>query len=149
MNFIEGILLGLSTGTVCIAYCGPILIPYLLAERNSLKKSIILVLYFLSGRFIAYVITGLIVGIIGLFIFKNPIFNQLFVGISYIILSGLLIFYAFYRFKSVCLGHNTLNTNKKRAFRWQILVPVFGGLVSGINLCPHICTRYNSGKYAK
>ena len=38
MIFIEGIALGLSTGVMCLATCGPVLIPFLLSEGNPPQK---------------------------------------------------------------------------------------------------------------
>ncbi|MQY80385.1 MAG: hypothetical protein GH151_14555 [Bacteroidetes bacterium] len=36
----EALLLGLGTGTSCLLYCGPIIVPYLLAEGGSLNEKV-------------------------------------------------------------------------------------------------------------
>ena len=136
MNFIEGILLGLSTGTVCLAYCGPILLPYLLAEPGALKRNTLQVSLFLGGRFIAYLTTGVLAGLIGLVVFSSPAFRLLVVGCAYIVLSVVLVWYAFHRFKQVCMAGSSRKIRRWLGVEWKLAVPVVGGLVSGINICP-------------
>ena len=104
MNFADGILLGLSTGFVCLAYCGPVLIPFLLGENKSIAGNTLNVVLFLSGRLLAYIITGLAAGIIGLNYVGQLGPDVLFLGLIYILLSFLLIGYGFYRFREICLG---------------------------------------------
>ena len=136
MNYSEGILLGLSTGAVCLAYCGPVLIPYLLGENKNIKTNFVYVSLFLSGRFLAYLVIGLIAGIAGTFFLQPSAFNVKLIGISYIILSVMLIAYGFHRFKEVCLGQ----TKTKIAFRYfkrmPYLLPMVGGALTGLNICP-------------
>ena len=136
MNFFEGILLGLSTGTVCLAYCGPILLPYLLAERGAWKRNVLQVSLFLGGRFLAYLVTGLLAGILGLMLFSSPAFRLLAVGCAYLVLSVVLVFYAFHRFKQVCMASSSRVLRQRLGELWKLAVPLVGGLVSGINLCP-------------
>jgi sulfite exporter TauE/SafE len=87
MNYSEGILLGLSTGAVCLAYCGPVLIPYLMGENKNIKTNFVYVSLFLSGRFLAYLVIGLIAGIAGTLFLQPSTFNVIIIAISYIILS--------------------------------------------------------------
>jgi len=136
MNYSEGIILGLSTGAVCLAYCGPVLIPYLLGENKNVKTNLVYVSLFLSGRLLAYLAIGLIVGIVGTLFLQPSGFNVILVGVSYIILSVVLIAYGFYRFNEVCLG----KTNTKIAFRYfkqmPFIIPIVGGILTGLNICP-------------
>jgi sulfite exporter TauE/SafE len=136
MHLFEGLILGLSTGVACIAFCGPILIPYLLTEAHTMKQSFIDVSWFLGGRFIAYVITGFLAGLLGSIIFENELFRKISGGWLYIILAIAMIVYAFYRVKHVCLGESKSGLTAKLKSTWPHLLPVFGGFTSGINLCP-------------
>jgi sulfite exporter TauE/SafE len=136
MNYSEGILLGLSTGSICLAYCGPVLIPYLMGENRNIYTNVVYVSLFLSGRLFAYLIIGFIAGIAGTFFLQTSGFGTVIIGSSYIILSILLIGYGFYRFKQVCLG----KSQTKLAFRYfkhmPYLIPLTGGILTGLNICP-------------
>jgi sulfite exporter TauE/SafE len=136
MYLLEGLLLGLSTGVACIAFCGPILIPYLMTESHTLQQSVIDVSWFLAGRFIAYVITGILAGLFGALILESRLFRQISGGWLYIILAISMVVYAFYRAKHLCLGESKSGLAATLKINWPHLLPVFGGFTSGINLCP-------------
>lgn len=120
-------MLGLSTGTICLATCAPIYLPYLISEDRSLKKSFYKVLEISGGRFIAYLIFGAMAGYLGSFI---PIQQRtLFTGISYILLSIFLIL-------------NTIRTHKAEKHCGIPKLTRFTssafllGIVTGVNFCP-------------
>ncbi|HNX66721.1 MAG TPA: sulfite exporter TauE/SafE family protein [Bacteroidales bacterium] len=132
----EGFILGLSTGAVCVAYCGPVLIPYLMSESGGLKKSYILVAIFLAGRLSAYLLTALLAGIIGQSVVQQSDSRTLLMGIAYMILSAMLIAYGLYRFKEICLGHTIKTIEKDKKAKDRFLIPLTGGFLTGINICP-------------
>jgi sulfite exporter TauE/SafE len=136
MQLPEGFLLGLSTGAVCIAYCGPVLIPYLLGEGHTIRRNALHVTLFLAGRFASYVFVGLIAGIVGQSLIKPSALKTTTMAIIYIVLAGLLIAYGFYRFKEVCLGHAQKKIEKIYGRRWPNLIPLAGGVITGLNICP-------------
>lgn len=136
MHLLEGLLLGLSTGVACIAFCGPILIPFLMTESHTIKQSFIDVSWFLAGRFVAYVITGILAGLLGTILFENDLFRTITGGWLYIILAIAMIVYAFYRVNHLCLGESKGRFAHRLKINWPHLLPVFGGFTSGINLCP-------------
>jgi len=136
MNYSEGILLGLSTGTICLAYCGPVLIPYLMGENKTITTNFVYVSLFLSGRLLAYMVIGLIAGIAGTLLLQPSGFSVALVGTTYIILSVLLIFYGFYRFKEVCLGKKQTRFSFQHFKQVPYLIPVIGGILTGLNICP-------------
>ncbi len=64
--FSEGFLLGLSTGSYCLASCLPLLAPYLLAEgRAAWKFNLLIFLQFTGGRFAAYMLFALLASLAG------------------------------------------------------------------------------------
>lgn len=64
--FSEGFLLGLSTGSYCLASCLPLLAPYLLAEgRAAWKFNFLIFLQFTGGRFAAYMLFALLASLAG------------------------------------------------------------------------------------
>jgi sulfite exporter TauE/SafE len=136
MHYSSGFLLGLGTGVVCLTYCGPVLIPFLMGEGKSVSGNIGSISLFLLGRLAAYLIIGLLSGIIGMTILQPSVGKTIFLGILYILLSVLLIAYGFHRFREVCLGRSQLNFKERYNLRWPFLVPIAGGFATGINLCP-------------
>ena len=50
----EGFLLGIATGTTCLATCGPIYAPYLMQYDRNLKASLVTLLEISGGRFATY-----------------------------------------------------------------------------------------------
>lgn len=132
----EGLILGLSTGVVCLAYCGPVLIPYILAESTRVKRNYLSLVLFLGGRLIAYLATGLIAGLIGMTFFqKSAIFTRA-LAIVYMLLALLMIIYGFHRFREICLGSAGKNVKIHFGPDLTAWVPFLGGVLTGFNLCP-------------
>ena len=136
MLHFEGFVLGLSTGAVCLAYCGPVFIPYLLGENARVKQNYRHLFLFLGGRFAAYILTGLIAGLTGSLVFKSSLFNASWLGLIYVLLSVLMILYGFHQFREVCLGTANQKIPGPIRNRWPWLVPVLGGILTGFNICP-------------
>jgi sulfite exporter TauE/SafE len=136
MYFPEGILLGLGTGSICLAYCGPVLIPYLLGENRNINTNFFYVFLFLSGRLAAYIVIGILAGIAGKLFLQPSHPEMVVIGISYIILSVLLIVYGFYQFKEICLGKTQTKIALKYGKKLPYLVPIIGGILTGLNICP-------------
>jgi sulfite exporter TauE/SafE len=136
MAISEGLLLGLSTGVICVAYCGPVLVPYLMGEGNTVRENTLRVSLFLAGRLIAYAIVGVLAALLGKLFLQPSVAKDLVMGIMYIALSCLLIAYGFYRFKEICLGRVQHSIQKKVGQGFVNVVPVIGGIATGLNLCP-------------
>ncbi|MBN1790182.1 MAG: sulfite exporter TauE/SafE family protein [Bacteroidales bacterium] len=136
MQYSSGFILGLSTGVVCLAYCGPVLIPYLMGEGKGIYKNIGSVSLFLLGRLAAYLLVGILTGMIGHVILQPSVTKTVFVGVLYIILSLLMIVYGFHRFREICLARSQLIDQKIHTRRWPFLLPLTGGFATGLNLCP-------------
>jgi sulfite exporter TauE/SafE len=132
----EGFILGLSTGAVCLAYCGPVLIPFLLGEGGKVKQNYFSLFFFMSGRLVAYLITGWLAGTLGHAFLLNFRIYQGVIGMVYMMLSLLMIMYGFHRFKEICLGSISKKVNNHFLIQWPFLVPMLGGILTGFNLCP-------------
>jgi sulfite exporter TauE/SafE len=126
-TLLEGFLLGLSTGTLCLLTCAPIYLPYLISEERSLRKSFYKVMEISAGRFLAYLLFGALAGWLGSFLPQQQ--RTLFTGISYILLSVFLIL-------------NTIRTHRADK---QCRVPgwlkftnsaFMLGIFTGVNFCP-------------
>ena len=136
MNWVEGFVLGLSTGMVCLAYCGPLLMPYLMGEGKKVLNSLVSVTLFLGGRLMAYLIVGMVAGLIGKAFFFPSETSDRIIAIAYVLLSVLMILYGFHRFGEICLGTKSKRLMKHTRLHWPELVPVAGGFASGLNICP-------------
>lgn len=133
--FPEGFILGLSTGAVCVAYCGPVLLPFILGEGTTIRKNVKSVGLFLAGRLAAYIMMGFLAGLLGLALIQNSLQNRFVFGIIYTLLALFMISYGFYRFREICLGQKQQVLQQKLG-RWPAAIPIAGGFVTGLNLCP-------------
>lgn len=126
----EGFLLGIATGTTCLATCGPIYAPYLMQYERSFAKSVLTLLEISAGRFLTYLLVGFAAGSLGAGIAGVSLDNRdWFTATAYILFSAFLLF-------------TTFRTHRKeqccRVGRWSSLVdrPFVLGLLTGINFCP-------------
>jgi sulfite exporter TauE/SafE len=126
--FIQGILLGLSTGVSCIGYCSPLFIPYLLCEKIGFKTNVIKVVEFLSGRLVAYIIWGIAVGTFSNF-FSS--YGKKISIVAILFSSFLLLAYGIMKnFPNLTFCKRLKNINLVNQF------PFFLGISVGINICP-------------
>ena len=126
-TLIEGFLLGLSTGTICLVTCTPIYLPYLLTEKRQLKKSLLAVFQISIGRFFSYAAFGAAAGFTGSKIVG--IDRTFYASIAYILLSIYLVLTTVRTHKK----HHSCAIPKYTKFtRNAILLGVF----TGLNFCP-------------
>jgi sulfite exporter TauE/SafE len=133
MHYTSGFLLGLGTGVVCLAYCGPVLIPFMMGEGKTIAGNIGSVSLFLFGRLLAYLLIGLLAGLLGSTLLQPFPGKTVFMGIVYISLASMLVAYGFFRFRELCLGRSDLKFKKKYGIRWPFMVPVIGGFATGLS----------------
>jgi sulfite exporter TauE/SafE len=123
---LQPLLAGLSVGAFCLTYCFPFMGVLLGAESRSLKKNLLVLLEFLTGRLAGYLCFGLLVGYLGEKF--SPRWLLLATDISFIVLSLALLFYllGLMREKNFC-----------KTPPWvQRRHPALMGFFMGINLCP-------------
>ncbi|MDD5644550.1 MAG: 4Fe-4S binding protein [bacterium] len=126
----EGFLLGLSTGALCGATCIPFLIPVFSGSgrKNLLHASIIFAL-FSMGRFIAYLLFGILTALTGYYISSLPL-SQLFKGLLLMCMAAVVLL-------STRPGNINLQPSKhKGSLGNPPYLPFLLGFTSGINLCP-------------
>lgn len=123
----EGFLLGLATGTTCLATCGPVYAPYLMQYDRTLPKSLLAIIELSAGRFISYLAVGAAAGLLG---------RQVhFEGKGLITAAGYFLF-------SVFLLVTVFRTYQRdrccRTGRWAGIIdrPLVLGILTGINICP-------------
>ncbi len=117
-------------GPICLAYCSPVVVPLLTASNSPrLSAGSLTLLMFLTGRFIGYILVGIVVGIIGNNIHQFASGNLF--GIISIILGFTLIYFSVQKnFPGIKLCGLIRNSNSRNMF--LILL----GFLTGLNLCP-------------
>ncbi|MGE5397272.1 MAG: sulfite exporter TauE/SafE family protein [Chitinophagales bacterium] len=133
---VQGFLLGLASGTVCLATCLPVLFPLLLGEGSDTRQNYFLLGKFLSGRLVGYMLFGLIAGVFSQLLNGTGPARELILGAVDAILSILMIVYGFSRPREVCAG-KAMNWSVAKGFsRWPELLPTVLGFLTGLSLCP-------------
>jgi hypothetical protein len=122
----QGMLLGFSTGIFCLVTCAPVYVPFVLSEDRKLRQNILAIGEIATGRLIAYLFFGLILGILGKQI-NSPWLNRA-IGIAMILLSAFML--AFVMVKK--WPHFGLCKLSKKYVKY----PAFFGFLTGINVCP-------------
>ncbi len=153
---LEPLFLGLSSGTVCLAYCAPVLVPYLLGEGGGIRRSALLLAEFLFGRLAGYVLFALAAWLIGFKLLPSGGWRGLVFGLTYLVLSILLIGYGFLDLRSWravrvfprFVGRLSLArpmagnaasaraTDSLSAGLSLAILPLILGFLTGINVCP-------------
>jgi sulfite exporter TauE/SafE len=123
----EGFLLGIATGHICLAMCGPVYLPFLMQKDRNLRQSVFIILEISAGRFIAYALFGLAAGFVGAQI--SAINRTYFTISAYVLFSIFLLISAFRT--SRCEG-GCATTKWNKFAEWPIML----GLLTGINFCP-------------
>ena len=132
---LEPLLLGLSSGTVCLAYCAPVLVPYLLGEGRDVGRSALLLAEFLLGRLAGYVLFALVVWLIGFNLLPSGAWRGVAFGLTYLVLSVLLVGYGFLNLGSWCAGR-TVPRFLSRLSPSEAVLPLVLGFLTGVNVCP-------------
>ncbi len=133
----EALLLGLVSGPACIASCGPVLVPSLLAESSGLRLNLRYLAVFLCSRLIGYLLFAALAWELGLFITLRGPASALLFGLAHIALALVLVRYAYVvgrpcahaqaAPKLVTIGPATTDRMPGLAVL---------GLLTGVSLCP-------------
>ena len=155
MNLITSIAepfaLGLSTGTWCVMYCAPVLLPFLLGRESlSHRKNISLIGLFLSGRLFSYIALGFALGLSGLLVleFFDPVLARNLSSIAYIFCGLVLLSSGFAPRILARLGCGNKTGETPRCTRRRIfsfvsgdrMTALFSGLCVGLHICPPFWT---------
>ena len=131
---LQGFLLGLASGTTCLAYCAPVLVPFLLGEGRRVRQNWAVLGKFLGGRLGGYLLFGLIAWAVNRLILEDSGVRAPVLGVAYVALAVLLIVYGVVRTPTACAGE--LKGARAWLNRWPALLPVGLGFLTGLNVCP-------------
>ncbi len=132
----KGFLLGLANGTVCLSYCAPVLVPYLLGQGQTVRRNYLDLARFLVGRLLGYLFFAILAWALGLLVDQNSIYRELLFGVSYCLLAGLLVYFCFRKSPNLCAAEYTKGILPGFVKRSSVLLPVVLGILTGLNLCP-------------
>ncbi|KPJ55366.1 hypothetical protein AMJ47_00645 [Parcubacteria bacterium DG_72] len=125
---ISPFLLGLSVGIYCFSYCIPFAASFIVSEQRQKKENLYIVLKFIFGRFLGYLVFGAVFGYLGQSF--NVFQINLILNIALILLSLLLIIHALgfidWKYFSFCRKFKKYNNR----------LPVLMGFLMGVNVCP-------------
>jgi sulfite exporter TauE/SafE len=124
---LQPLLAGFSTGLFCSTTCLPFIAPYLVSEGRAFRATLRIMLEFIGGRFIGYVLFGAVFGYLGERITGRAINTAVIV--SMMLASWLLILYA----AGVLKPAASLCGIRGFAGRG---IPALMGLLMGVNVCP-------------
>lgn len=133
---VQGFLLGIASGGVCLAYCAPVLVPYLLGEGKTVRAGFAPVGAFLGGRLAGYMTFAVLAWLAHALLVETLPGREIIFGVVSVGLALLLIVYGFTGRDGRCPANST------RAGR--ALMPVTLGFLTGVNVCPPFLLAFSS-----
>jgi sulfite exporter TauE/SafE len=124
--FLKPILAGLSVGAFCLSYCFPFLAAFITSEERTTGQNTRLIVQFIIGRFLGYMVFGIIFGYLGEQI-RTPYMNMI-TNISLILISMVMILYItglLQQKDTGCLAPKVQSQNA-----------IVMGFLMGVNICP-------------
>lgn len=141
---LEAILLGLSTGTYCTMYCGPVLIPFLCGNEDlRYKRNAGLVGTFLGARLVMYFILGAVFAGVGLLVneYMNPVIARNLSVYAYIFSGLALLFNSLgIKFPWGCGENGGCKVPKLKRIGNDWVTAILAGLAVGLHVCPPLWT---------
>jgi sulfite exporter TauE/SafE len=132
----EGFLLGLSTGAVCISTCVPALMPFLLMEERRTGRNFCYLGEFLLGRLLGYMLFAFAAWMVSCCLIDAADYRGTVHGVVFYILAVWLLIYTLAKTERNCPA-NTAGGRlalSARAKGW--IAPLMVGFLTGLNLCP-------------
>jgi hypothetical protein len=136
---VEPVLLGFSSGLVCLASCGPVLLPALAAAGGGWRGTGALLGVFLAGRLAGYLGFAAAAWALGLALPVQARTGGLLFGLAHLALAAALLLFVLLprQPRAVpCPQGRGLAAHVALARRFRSLAPAVMGLVTGLNLCP-------------
>ncbi len=127
----ESLILGLSSGSACLATCGMVMFPYLMAGSAGVKRIAADLTLFLISRFVIYFLLATLAWYFGKALFSNPVVRNIVPGVLYIVFAVMLVWYSIDKNRSPgCPVKIVKAVNNKK------LIPILLGVVNSLGFCP-------------
>jgi sulfite exporter TauE/SafE len=140
---VEALLLGLATGPVCLASCGPVVLPWMLVQPQGVRLHARQMAFFLGARLVGYLLFASLIWMAGTAIARSLGDHSWMYGAVQVLLAGGLLVYAAGWPHAHCaiarseppglvhIGEASPDPPQPRATGAVML-----GFLTGINLCP-------------
>ena len=131
--------MGFGSGPVCVASCGPVLLPWLGAEPRDLGATAQLLGIFLSGRLVGYLAFAVVAWAAGLTLPVDPHTRTLIFGLANFGLAALLGLSAYLPRRRCSRAPDESHPRLYQigaAHRYQPPAALTLGFLTGLNLCP-------------
>ncbi len=133
----EAFLLGLASGPACVASCGPMVVPSLLAEGAGWRLNARYLSSFLGTRFLGYLLFAAVAWELGALVSPPPAARTLIYGGIHVLLGVVLLWYA----RSIgrgcahaCAASGLVSIG--RIGKHGVPGAAVLGLLTGVSLCP-------------
>jgi Cytochrome C biogenesis protein transmembrane region len=127
----DSLILGLSSGSACLATCGMVMFPYLMSGSAGVRRIALDLTLFLMTRFLVYFILATLSWYFGQALFSNPVVRNIVPGILYMVFAVLLVWDSISKKSNPDCPAKILKTvNNHR------LVPILLGIVNSLGFCP-------------
>lgn len=125
---VSPLLAGLAAGIYCIGFCFPFIAPVLVTEARAKKQSFFLLLKFIFGRLLGYIVFGAVFGYLGGRLTGRGV--GLVVNGALVLLSLFLVLHALglKQWRGLCFLSGLKKYNSK--------FPLLMGFLMGVNVCP-------------
>lgn len=127
----DSFILGLSSGSACLATCGMVMFPYLMSGSAGVNRIALDVSIFLLTRLFIYIILATFAWCFGQAFFSNPIVRNIVPGILYIVFAIMLVWYSIGKKRAKDCPAKII-----KAVHNHKLVPVLLGVVNSLGFCP-------------
>jgi len=134
---LEALVLGLTTGPVCLASCGPVVVPWLLVQPQGMRVHGRQLLLFLGARLAGYLVFGAAAWLVGSSIPREWTSRSWIFGGVQVLLAAALAVYAAGWPRRRCTHHEPgrlVQIGERPAPRIGGALAL--GFLTGINLCP-------------
>ena len=135
--FGEALVLGLASGPACVASCGPVVVPSLLAERAGLRLNVRYLTAFLATRLLGYLVFAAVAWQLGSLVSLRPPTRSWVFGLIHLLLACVLLRYA-YSVGRAC-AHSCSSSELVTigaAGKHRIPGAAVLGFLTGVSLCP-------------
>ncbi|MGA2407492.1 MAG: sulfite exporter TauE/SafE family protein [Bacteroidales bacterium] len=127
----DSLILGLSSGSACLATCGMVMFPYLMAGSADVKRIAIDLSLFLLTRFVVYFLLATLSWYFGQALFSNRVVKNVVPGVLYIVFAVMLVWYSISKNRNTDCPAKIVKTVHNHK-----LVPILLGLVNSLGFCP-------------
>lgn len=139
----DALALGLASGPACLAACGPVLVPSLLAGQAGILPNLRTVAIFLSTRLLGYLLFALVAWELGALASMLIKPHPHLIGAVYVLMAGVLAWYA-YAVRHNCAGACSTSklvtiggtVEESGSAQKSMAGVTLLGFLTGLNFCP-------------